>query len=157
MITVSTCCRALHAVTIMPAWQNKLSDRIGSIAPGKLADFAVLAEDPLAVAASRPQDLAAIRVLTTIVGDKPVYGFLPDATVLVSAPKASYLQPAPATVARVTEVEALEAAAVSDAMTAQDKPLGAFAYKAEMRDGTTGVFQMSIPGNGAPVRSVRLP
>lgn len=148
--------QALHAVTIMPAWQNRLSDRLGSIAPGKLADFAILAEDPLVVARNRPQDLAAIQVLTTIVGDKPVFGFLPDATMLVSAPKASYLQPAPATVVAVTQARALEPALAQRAFTEAGKILGAYAFKAALRDGKAAVFQMHVAGNGAPVKSMRL-
>ena len=148
--------QALRAVTIMPAWQNKLSDRIGSIAPGKLADFTILAEDPLAVAVSRPQDLAAIRVITTIVGDKPAYGFLPGATMLLSAPRASYLQPAPATAAKVTEAMALEPAAMPGAPAEPGKTLGAYAFKAALGNVDLAVFQMAFPGNGGTAREMSL-
>lgn len=47
--------QALAAVTIGPAYQLKLDHLVGSLEAGKLADFAVLSDDPLAV------DPAAIR------------------------------------------------------------------------------------------------
>ena len=40
---------------------------LGSLEPGKLADFAVLSADPTAIA---PQELASIDVLATVVGGR---------------------------------------------------------------------------------------
>ena len=62
----------------MPAYQNHLEDRIGSIAPGKLADFVILGENPFEVAERAPDTLADIPVVATIVDGKVVYGKLPS-------------------------------------------------------------------------------
>jgi len=59
---------ALHAVTLGAAWQLKLDHEIGSIEAGKLADFAVLAEDPLEVDPVRLKD---IEVWGTVLGGVP--------------------------------------------------------------------------------------
>ena len=56
---------ALAAVTIGSAYMLKRDAEIGSIEPGKYADLAVLADDPLAVV---PEDLGTIRVHGTVVG-----------------------------------------------------------------------------------------
>jgi len=48
---------ALRAVTIDAAHLMRMEDEIGSIAPGKKADFTVLAEDPYAVALERLADV----------------------------------------------------------------------------------------------------
>ena len=55
--------QALHAVTLGPAWTLRLDHAIGSIAPGKFADFAVLDEDPFEVA---PERLREIGVRATV-------------------------------------------------------------------------------------------
>ncbi len=59
---------ALRAVTVGAAYQLKMDDEIGSIAPGKAADFAVLAEDPLEV---DPVDLRDIHVWGTVLAGRP--------------------------------------------------------------------------------------
>ena len=56
---------ALHAVTLGPAWTLKIDHEIGSIAPGKFADFAVLDEDPFLVP---PERLREIGVHATVLG-----------------------------------------------------------------------------------------
>lgn len=146
--------QALHAVTGMPAWQNKLSDRIGSIAPGRLADFTILAEDPLAVAAADPQRLADMRVMATIVGDRPVYGFVPGSEALADAPRASYVQPTEAVVAVVTGTSPVTPAKGQNSI--REKTLGAYAFTADVRDGDLAVFQMRFLGNGGPARDMTL-
>lgn len=59
---------ALHAITLGPARSLKLDADIGSITPGKAADFAVLADDPLTAA---PEALRDIPVLGTVQGGRP--------------------------------------------------------------------------------------
>jgi predicted amidohydrolase YtcJ len=59
---------ALAAVTIGAAYQLKLDHEIGSIEAGKLADFAVLEDDPLEV---DPTALKDIGVWGTVLGGKP--------------------------------------------------------------------------------------
>jgi predicted amidohydrolase YtcJ len=61
---------ALCAVTLDAAWQNFEEDIKGSITVGKLADFVVLAEDPLTIEPTRIKD---IKVLETIVGGETIY------------------------------------------------------------------------------------
>ena len=57
--------QALHAITLGAAYTLHLDTQIGSIAPGKQADFAVLADDPLT---ARPEALKDIAILATMVG-----------------------------------------------------------------------------------------
>ncbi len=59
---------ALHAVTLGAAWQLKLDHDIGSIEAGKLADFAVLDDDPLTV---DPVAIDDIGVWGTVLGGVP--------------------------------------------------------------------------------------
>lgn len=54
---------ALRAVTIEAAYSWRMEDELGSITPGKLANFTVLGEDPYAVA---PENLNRIAVLGTV-------------------------------------------------------------------------------------------
>ncbi len=49
--------QALRAITIDAAWVLRWEDRIGSIRPGKIADFAVLEQDPYAVGPSNLKDI----------------------------------------------------------------------------------------------------
>lgn len=58
---------ALHAITLGAARSLKLDRDIGSITPGKAADFAVLGDDPLALA---PEALRDIPVLGTVQGGR---------------------------------------------------------------------------------------
>jgi len=60
---------ALHSVTLGAAWQLKLDHDIGSIEAGKLADFAVLDEDPFGV---DPVKLKDIGVWGTVLGGIPM-------------------------------------------------------------------------------------
>jgi predicted amidohydrolase YtcJ len=58
---------ALHAITMGAARTLKLERRVGSIEPGKLADFAVLEDDPRAVA---PAALKDVKVWGTVLGGR---------------------------------------------------------------------------------------
>ena len=56
---------ALRAVTISAAYQMHMDDEIGSLEPGKRADFAVLEDDPLAAS---PETIRDIGVWGTVLG-----------------------------------------------------------------------------------------
>lgn len=58
---------ALRAITLGAAWTLKLDHEVGSIETGKRADFAVLDDDPLAVA---PEALKDVGVWGTVLGGK---------------------------------------------------------------------------------------
>jgi predicted amidohydrolase YtcJ len=64
----------LYAYTINAARALDMQDRIGSIAPGKQADFALLDRDVLTVTAEEARDT---KILWTIFGGKTVYGAKP--------------------------------------------------------------------------------
>ena len=49
--------QALHAVTIDAAYAIRMEDEIGSIAPGKIADFTVLEQDPYEVEPEKLKDI----------------------------------------------------------------------------------------------------
>ena len=59
---------ALHAITVGASFQLKMDDEVGSIAPNKWADFAVLEEDPFLV---DPADLHDIGVWGTVLAGEP--------------------------------------------------------------------------------------
>ena len=61
---------ALRVNTLNGAYNSHEEAVKGSISPGKLADFVVLAEDPFTVAADKIKDIAIAR---TVVGGKVVY------------------------------------------------------------------------------------
>ena len=58
---------ALHAITLGAAYTLKLDEEVGSIDVGKRADFAILDDDPLAVA---PEKLKDIGVWGTVLGGR---------------------------------------------------------------------------------------
>ena len=64
----------LYAYTRNAARALRLEDKIGTITPGKQADFALLDRDVLTVTAEQARDT---KVLWTIVGGKTVYGAKP--------------------------------------------------------------------------------
>jgi predicted amidohydrolase YtcJ len=61
---------ALRLMTTGAAYALFRENEVGRIAPGLLADFVVLSEDPTAVASSR---LAQLQVLVTVIGGKAVW------------------------------------------------------------------------------------
>ncbi len=60
--------QALRAITVDAAHVLRLDDTIGSIEVGKLADLAVLADDPYEVA---PTAIGGIDVIDTVLGGEP--------------------------------------------------------------------------------------
>ena len=151
--------QSVQAVTSMPAWQNKLDDRIGSIKEGLFADFTILDEDPFVVAQNDPVKIADIRVTTTVVDDKPIHGFLPDADYFMDKPMASYVQPNEQVVVTVTDYARIgnEQAEKDYVVPVKDaKRLGTYSFHATVESGDTAVFQTSFLGNGGTVESMRL-
>jgi predicted amidohydrolase YtcJ len=65
--------RALWGYTIGAAWASGDESEIGTLAPGSLADFVVLATDPLRLA---PHELALGPVVATVLGGQLVSGTL---------------------------------------------------------------------------------
>ncbi|MEN8184359.1 MAG: amidohydrolase family protein [Myxococcota bacterium] len=59
---------ALRAVTVEAAWSIGMEDEIGSIRPGKRADFTVLGEDPYEV---EPEAIRDIEVWGTVLDGRP--------------------------------------------------------------------------------------
>jgi predicted amidohydrolase YtcJ len=53
---------AIKAVTIYPAWQMFMEDKVGSLEAGKLADLVIVSENPLTV---EPDRLDQVRVIAT--------------------------------------------------------------------------------------------
>ena len=68
--------QALFAITLGAAYTLRLDDKVGSIESGKFADFAVLDDDPTAVA---PEALKDIGIWGTIVGGLPAEAPKPQA------------------------------------------------------------------------------
>ncbi|MFT5033144.1 MAG: putative amidohydrolase YtcJ, partial [Bacteroidia bacterium] len=61
---------ALRAMTIDAAWQIHREQELGSLAPGKLADFIVLDKNPLSI---KPDNLRDLRVEATYIGGRRYY------------------------------------------------------------------------------------
>lgn len=61
---------AIRSITSVPAWQLMSENEIGSLEPGKLADFVILASDPREV---KPNHLGEIQVLQTWIDGKRVH------------------------------------------------------------------------------------
>jgi predicted amidohydrolase YtcJ len=61
---------ALKAMTIWPAWQHFEEATKGSLEVGKLADFAILSADPIAV---DPLEIATIKILETMKEGRSIY------------------------------------------------------------------------------------
>ena len=147
--------QALHGLTIVPAYQNRLEDRIGSIEAGKFADFVILDSDPFVV---EPSGLAAIRVASTIVGDKVVHGVLPDDESFASQLVPAYIQPNGVTVSdfKPQSIDAATAEKTYAPLPAGAKRLGTFEFSAKVPAGKSAVFQMNFLGNGEAVDTLSL-
>ncbi|KAI0702541.1 amidohydrolase family-domain-containing protein [Earliella scabrosa] len=64
---------ALKGMTLDPAYASFTEDILGSITPGKLADFVVLSRDIMTVPAP---DVLSTRVVATVIDGRPAYGAL---------------------------------------------------------------------------------
>jgi len=60
-------------MTLDPAWASFSEDILGSITPGKRADFVVLSKDIMSIPES---EILATKVLVTAIDGRPVYGHL---------------------------------------------------------------------------------
>lgn len=143
--------QALHALTIDGAYQYHQEKKVGSIAEGKYADFVVLDENPFDVAAADPRRLDEIRVTTTIVGDVPLYGFLPDSKNYVGQFAVSYIQPDGVWADNlvVSTIEKDEAEKNYAAIPTDLNRLGTYAFSANVPAGKSCVFQFNFLGNGS--------
>lgn len=148
--------QALHGVTRLPAWQNKLENRLGSLREGLAADFVILEKDPLRVAAADAHTLADIRVMATVVGDHVVYGFLPGSHELASPPIPAYVWNAGMDVTVRDAVPLITAGKNAVPLPNGETLLGAYSFEAEVRGGNTAAFQMDVLGNGGPASDMRL-
>ena len=143
--------QALLGVTRLPAWQNKLETRLGSLKEGLAADFVILEEDPLTVAEKSPERLSKLRVLATIVGDRVVYGLLPDEDMAMTAPVPSYMSGGNV---RLTMHECAPAACTPPS-TAEEHHC-AYRLLVSVEGTGTPVLQADMTGRGEKVRDVRL-
>ena len=150
--------QAIHAVTVTPAYQNHIERLVGSIEEGKLADFAILDQDPIEVAATTPLEIQDIRVATTVVGDNVVHGFLPDADAFVSLVNAGYGQADGVAVSNLSSSKIDHATAEKNygAIGKGEKRLGTLQFTANITEGKSGVFQFSFLGNDATVAEFKL-
>ena len=60
----------IHAFTAVPAWTSRKEGQLGSLAPGKIADLTVFAQD---LATLRPEELSAAQVELTMVSGETAY------------------------------------------------------------------------------------
>ena len=151
--------QALRAVTIAPAYQNKLEDRVGSIAEGKLADFVIMDKDIFDVAQTEPLTIAKLRVAATIVGDKVVHGVLPDTDFFVNSFRVAYDQPTLDTDVTIADSQYIDhATAEKDYASLNDgeKRFGTVSFMANVAAGSSAVFQMNLLGNGEKLSSFKL-
>lgn len=148
--------QALHGVTSLPAWQNKMEGKVGTIQTGAFADFTVLDEDPFTVAQVNPEKISHIRVTATIVGDEIVHGFL-DTNTFAAAPYGAYIQQNDGITVHVSESNFVEKAEGSYQQPAEGSVrLGIYDFAATVEGGNVAMFQMDFLGNGSTVDGLRL-
>ncbi len=144
--------KALHAVTIGAAYQNKIDDRLGSIAEGKLADFVIMDKDVIQQAEDEATAIVKMRVATTIVDDQVIYGVLPDADTFAFSPVKAYLQPT----GNEANVTAADVLAKEDVQVKEGAVLGAVAMNADVKAGEAAVFSFNFLGNGMDISDLKL-
>ncbi len=150
--------QALRAATIYGAFSFKVEDRLGSLEVGKHADFVILDQDPFTV---DPTAIADIRVATTIVADKPVYGVLPGATDFANQIAPAMTQDGSSLVAKmiVNPIAEEDLDNYNSQVSGNAKIFGTHAFTAEYSpaaDGQVVTFQMDILGNGMKVSDLEL-
>lgn len=150
--------QALHATTIVPAYQNHIERLVGSLEEGKFADFVILDKDPLRVAEAEPLTIADMRVAATIVGDDVVHGILPDADAFIGKLGAGYGQAEGVSVSGLSSraVSHEEAAKKYGAIGKGENRLGTLSFTADVTEGKSGVFQFTFLGNGASAADFKL-
>ncbi|WP_458399661.1 amidohydrolase [Mailhella sp.] len=160
-----TALQALHAVTYNPAWQNNIDDRVGSIAVGKYADFTVMDVDIVDQAAVDATQIANMRVAATIVGDKVVYGVLPDekgdftfGADLGTPLNTDRVDEKGKTVLATAKLTKAEDYAPEDVTLDEgEKLLGAKDMAAELTEaGDSVVFKFNVLGNGSKAGALKL-
>ncbi len=62
--------QAIKGVTIFPAWQMRMEDKIGTLGVGKYADLVILEKTLFDVA---PRDIADVKVMGTMMGGNFTY------------------------------------------------------------------------------------
>ncbi|KAK1229178.1 hypothetical protein PQX77_007750 [Marasmius sp. AFHP31] len=62
---------ALRGMTIDPAWASFTEESLGSLEPGKIADFVILSQDIMTVPIS---EILSTKVLATVIDGKAIYG-----------------------------------------------------------------------------------
>lgn len=151
--------QALHGVTSLPAWQNKMEGKVGTIQTGAFADFTVLDEDPFTVAQVNPEKISHIRVTATIVGDEIVHGFL-DTNTFATAPYGAYIQKDDSISVHVVASNAVENADGQYEQPAEGSVrLGMYGFEGTVEGGDgnpVAMFQMDFLGNGSTVDGLRL-
>ncbi len=168
-----TVLQALHAVTVNSAFSSKIEDRFGSIKEGNWADFVILAQDPFELEKQGTTGLLAIAdipVVTTIVGNNAVFGFLPGTTEgnFVSYLEGSFFDASLAgstiqTISENADDFTDPASFVPEATLAEaGKSLGK-AYLGNVQftskiggTKTVAIYSAQIMGNGDPVSTVKL-
>ena len=155
--------QALLGVTLGPVYQNKLDDRTGTIEVGKFADFVILDDDPMQVGTDNPTRLSDIRITTTIVNGKPLYGVLPGQTGEYGS--TFNLRPsfAPAPVLPADVVVTVNEAAQLKIDDPQLSPLeagwkcyGAWNVEGTVSSGNVATLQLHMLGNGMPAEDFTL-
>ncbi|KAL0072809.1 hypothetical protein AAF712_000572 [Marasmius tenuissimus] len=61
----------MDGMTIDPAWASFTEESLGSLEPGKIADFVVLSQDIMTVPISK---ILSTKVLATVIDGKAIYG-----------------------------------------------------------------------------------
>lgn len=155
--------QALLGVTLGPIYQNKLDDRTGTIEVGKFADFVILDDNPMVVGEEHPTRLSDIRVTTTIVGGKPLYGVLPGQSAEYGstfnlrpsfAPSSTLPNDAAVTLAEAAQLK-IDDPKLS-ALEAGWKCYGAWNVQGTVSNANVATLQLHLLGNGRPVEDFEL-
>jgi predicted amidohydrolase YtcJ len=67
------CATVVLGMTLDPAWASFTENILGSITPGKRADYAVLSKDIMTIPES---EILHTKVLATAIDGRPIYGHI---------------------------------------------------------------------------------